>query len=141
VTAGGPGRLALVLLLIAVLASCGSPVPYETEAGEATRLDGTKAHVNALTIADALERPPRSLTFVRGYLIVPVDDVNRLCTRLSGDGRCERPSLVLQNAHEDLRRIAARVLEHGCCAIASWTPRPVVLEVRLDGPRDVVVLG
>ena len=130
-----------MLLLAAGLTGCGSPEPYETEGGDPARVDGTDASVHSITIAQTQGRRVPSSAYVEGYLIVPVDDVSRLCTRISDDGACERPSLVLDNPHDNLRRLGAPVLEHGCCAIGAWSPRPVVLHVWLRPGRRAHVLG
>jgi hypothetical protein len=127
-------RRLLALALLAALAGCGgSDAP--------TRLDGAEPQVRGLSVSDAVERPEQTIAFVRGYLQVPVDDVSRLCTALPPEGGCEGPSLVLANRHDDLRRLAAPVLEHGCCARGAWSAHPVVVEVWLMPDRRAHVLG
>lgn len=127
--------------LLAASAGCGSPEPYETQDGDATRLDGTKADVEAMTVAKALESRQGKRAYVRGYVLAQPDSPHRLCTRLTKGGTCHGPFLVIDLANVDLRDQRGRALEHGCCAIGAWTPRPVVLEVRLERGRRALVLG
>ena len=62
-------------LLAALLCACGGSFePYETESGSATRLDGTKVAVHALTVSEARRLRPRKPVSVRGYLLAPRDD-------------------------------------------------------------------
>jgi hypothetical protein len=118
----------------AALTGCGG-------SAETTRVDGSGARTASMTVADAVSRSQRTLAYVRGYLVVPVDDVSRLCTRIPEHGGCEAPSLELANRQDDLRRLAGPVLEHGCCARGSWSPHPVVLHLWLMPGRRAHVLG
>jgi hypothetical protein len=127
--------------LLAVPVGCGSPEPYETQDGDATRLDGTRVDVGAMTVAKALESRRGEPVYVRGYVLAQPDSPHRLCTRLTKGGACQGPFLVIDLAKVDLRDERGQALEHGCCAIGAWTPRPVVLEVRLERGRRALVLG
>lgn len=135
------GRVALALLLAAGLAGCGSPEPYQTKDGGPARVDGTEPSVDSITIGEASRGSVPRLAYVEGYLMLPYDDVGRLCTRISAGGACVRPSLVLDNPSDDLRRLGAPVLEHGCCSVGAWSPDPVVLHVWLRPGRRAHVLG
>ena len=127
-------RSAAAAVVGLALAGCGG-------AGEPKRLDGSDATITSMTVADAVARPEGTLAYVRGQLVVPVDDVPVLCTRFHEDTGCGRPSLVLANRNDDLRRLAAPVLDHGCCARGSWSPGPVVLHVWLGPGRRAHVVG
>ncbi len=132
--------LSLVVLLVAVVSGCGGSLePFETESGSATRLDGIEATVQALSVAEAIRMRAKKPVYVRGYLLAPPDDVDVLCTRLVENGLCLGPALVLDLLRVDLD--GARALEHGCCAIGYWSPRPLVLRLRLAHGRRAVALG
>lgn len=133
--------LPLVIVLAAALSGCGgSAEPYETQGGSATRLDGTKATVQALAVSEAVRLDPQEPVYVRGYLLAPRDDVTRLCTRLKENGDCRgAPSLVLDASKVDLD--AARALEAGCCSLGLWSPHPLVLRLQFQRGRRVLVLG
>jgi hypothetical protein len=130
----------LLVLLATVLTGCGgSSEPYETRSGSATRLDGSKATVRALALSKAVRLYPQEPVYVRGYLLAPPDDEHRLCTRLEENGACRGDSLVVDTSRVDL--YGAPMLEEGCCAIGLWSPRPLVLRLRLERGRRAVVLG
>jgi hypothetical protein len=129
------------VLLAAVLSGCGGSLePYETESGSATRLDGTKAAVQALTVSEAVLLRPQKPVYVRGYLLAPWDDERRLCTRLKEGGDCRgAPFLVLDVSKVNLD--VARALEAGCCSLGLWSPHPLVLRLQFQRERRVLVLG
>ena len=122
----------MVAATLAAAAGChGELQPYETKDGEPIRLDGERAEGEALGIAEAVRRRPKQPLFVRGYLLAPYDDTDRLCTELEETGLCREPSLILDTSAVDL--FEADALEHGCCAIGHWSPKPIVLRVRFRG--------
>ena len=129
------------VLLAAHLCGCGGSFePYETDGGSATRLDGTKAAVQALTLSEAVRLRPQKPVYVRGYLFAPRDDEKRLCTRLKESGNCrDAPSLVLDVSRVNLD--AARALKAGCCSLGLWSPHPLVLRLQFQRGRRVLVLG
>jgi hypothetical protein len=130
----------LLGLLATVLIGCGGSIePYETRGGSATRLDGSKATVETLAVSEALRLHPEEPVYVRGYLLAPPDDENRLCTRLEESGACLGDSLVVDTSRVDL--YGAPALEEGCCAIGLWSPHPLVLRLRLERGRRALVLG
>jgi hypothetical protein len=116
----------------------GSLEPYETEPGAATRLDGTKAPVQGLSVAEALRLHPQEAVYVRGYLLAPYDDKPRLCTRLSETGKCDG-ALVLDLSGVDLE--VGDTLRAGCCSLGLWSPRPLVVRVKLGSGRRARVIG
>ena len=124
---------------MAVLAGCGELEYYETTDGEPTRLDGSEPMVRSISVAEAAGRPAGSRFYVRGYLYLPPDDERQLCERMSPDAVCKGASLVIANPHPMGSMAADGVLEHGCCAIGSWSPREVVLQVWLHGDRAHVL--
>ena len=79
--------------------------------------------------------------YVHGYLYLQPDDERRLCQRMSESGACDGPSLVLANPHSGGAMAADGVLEHGCCAIGSWSPRQVAVQVWLHRDRSAHVLA
>ena len=124
--------LVVAIALAAAAAGCGGePHPYETKDGEPTRLDGEKATGEALSIAEAVQLHPKEPVYVGGYLLAPFDDAHRLCTQLEETGRCREPSLTLDTSAVDL--FEADALEEGCCSIGHWSPKPIVLRLRLRG--------
>ena len=130
----------LLVLLAAVLTGCGGSIePYETQGGAATRLDGSKATVRPLAVSEALHLHPEEPVYVRGFLLAPPDDDDRLCTRLEENGACRGDSLVVDTSRVDLW--SAPALEAGCCAIGLWSPHPVVLLLRLEPGRRALVLA
>lgn len=133
--------LALLVLLPSLLSGCGGSVePYGTVTGPATRLDGTALTVRALMVSEALRLHPREAIYVRGYVFAPRDEAPRLCARLHEGGHCRgAPSLVLDTSEVPLD--GAEAMESGCCATGSWSPRPVVLRVRFERGKRVLVLG
>lgn len=128
-------------LLAALLCACGGSFePYETESGSATRLDGTKAAVHALTVSEARRLRPQRPVYVRGYLLAPRDDEKRLCTRLEESGDCRgAPSLVLDVSRVNLD--TARALKRGCCSLGLWSPHPLVLRLQFQRGRRALLLG
>lgn len=135
-------RLAAIfaLLLALALGGCGELDHYETRDGGPTRLDGSEVDVDALTVAQAQGRRDREPVYVEGYVFAPSDEPSRLCTRLSERG-CDGPALPIDMSQLDLAGDRGRALEHGCCAIGAWSPRPVVLRVWLRDGLPAFVLG
>jgi len=96
----------LVLISWALRGAGDSTEPFETKGGTATRLDGTKATVQAVDISEAVRLHPREPIYVRGYLLAPPDDEDTLCTRLKEDGDCRgAPSLGLDTSSVELERL------------------------------------
>ena len=132
-------RVTIVVLLAAALGGCGDSFePYETESGPATRLDGTTPATHAWTVSEVVRLQPRRPVYVQGYLLAPRDDKPRLCTRLTEPGACHG-ALVVDLSGVDLP--VGDVLEAGCCSLGFWSPRPVVLQLRLRRGRPALVLG
>lgn len=134
-------RLSLAVLVVTLAAAChGSIDPYGTRGGFATRLDGAKAPPEAWSVREVVARRPTEAVYVRGYLIAPRDEEARLCTRLADSGECRGgPSLIVDKSGVNLD--AASALEAGCCAVGLWSPRPVVLHLKLQNRRRALILG
>jgi hypothetical protein len=128
----------LVAAALAAAAGChGELQPYETKDGEPTRLDGEKSAGEALGIAEAVRLHPKQPVYVSGYLLAPFDDADQLCTQLEETGFCREPSLTLDTSAVDL--FEADALEHGCCSIGHWSPKPIVLRVQFRGKSAQVL--
>jgi hypothetical protein len=135
-------RSALALaVVVGAVAGCGELEHYETTDAAQTRLDGSEPTMASLTVSAAKGRKPGRRFYVRGYLYLPPDDERRLCERMSAERGCDGATLVLANPHAVMRMAGDDVLEHGCCAIGSWSPREVVVHVRLRRDRRAHVLG
>jgi len=131
--------LFVVVLVLLIASGCGgSPDPYETEPGAATRLDGGKPHLRSVTIANSRRVKGRQVIFVRGYLLAPRDDRTRLCSRLEKGGAC-RDALVIDASRVNLD--ASAVLEAGCCSTGLWSHHPVVLRLQTRPGQDPLLLG
>jgi hypothetical protein len=130
----------IVVVLAASLTGCGGSLePYETEDGPATRLDGTEHTAQVLAPSDALRLHPQQPVYVRGYLLAPPDDVDRLCTQVEKGGVCGGAYLIVDTSRVD--SYASPALEAGCCALGLWSPHPLVLRLRVERGRRAVVLG
>jgi hypothetical protein len=126
-------RLRFSASVVAVLmtAACGgSTNPYTATSDRLTVLSGSPPPPRSLSVVEAMRNPPARPAFVRGYVIVHVDDRDRLCRRLDGSADCgSAPSMIL----EGLGARSVSGMKNGCCAMGSWSTHPLAILGKVAG--------
>jgi hypothetical protein len=121
--------LALVAAAAFVLTRPSTKVYGMSGDTRVTLPNGRAAPSNTLSVAEALAVQPKHPRLVHGYLLSPMDDAARLCSRLNEYADCRgAPRLLIANLSPDaLFGGVIKGLKQGCCATGFWSPRPIAL--------------